>query len=93
MKALTPALALYVLLAACQTAQADSAPAAGPDRKAMAERHRKMAECLDSDKPLSECHKLMGPGMGMGKGMGMGMMGGGPENCPGAAAAEPAPKK
>ena len=34
-------------------------PATAEARKKMAEAHRKVAECLESDKPMKECHEQM----------------------------------
>lgn len=39
-------------------------------RKEMAERHQKMADCLKSDKPLSDCREEMMKDCPMKKGMG-----------------------
>jgi hypothetical protein len=81
-----------------------TAPAPTPEqRKQLAAAHRRMADCLDSDRPFSECHAemhascmstmgaqgcpMMGGGMGMGKGMGMGR--GMMRGAPGAGAPTP----
>ena len=87
------------LIAALALVQVSPAFAADPEKTApsepgpqvrqqMADAHQKMAECLRSDRPLSECRaemrkscQMMGEGgcsmMGAGGGMGHGMMGGG----------------
>jgi len=91
-------IAVLVLAAALPALAADPTP---EQRQKMAEVHQKMAECLKSTKPFSECREEMMqscrgmtgeaacPMMGMGPGMkghGMGMM-------PGQPAPEAAPKK
>jgi hypothetical protein len=71
-------------------ADPEKAPAATPSaeqRQKMAEVHQRMADCLKSERPMSECRSEMMKGcegmgrdacpmMGMGRGMGYGMGGG-----------------
>lgn len=88
-------LAAFALASASATfaAEPEKGATAAPTpeaRQKMAEVHQRMADCLKSDRPMSECraemakscHDMMGasacPMMGMGEGgMGPGMMGGG----------------
>ena len=92
--ALAAVLSVYV----ATTAYGQTAPAApsaaqrqlmGERHKKMAEIHAKMAACLVSDRPLSQCRRDMADGLathfkGNGPMMGRGMMGGrgmGPANA------------
>lgn len=93
--ALRAVVCAAVLLAGGAAWSQDTAPAPLPEpsaqqRQTMAEIHRKMAECLASTRPFSECRNemhascqqrlgqtgcpMMG-GMGLGMGMGRGMRG------------------
>ena len=89
-----PSFAAGETPAASDSPAAAAAPTPTPEqRKQMAAAHRRMADCLDSNRSFSECHAemhaacmstmgaqgcpMMGGGMGMGMGHGMGMGRGG----------------
>lgn len=61
-------LLAFLMMPFSLVAQDNAKSGANPDRAKMAEMHEKVATCLKSDKPLSECRaemKDMGEGCGM----------------------------